>query len=394
MNHKESVNLYRVLSVIGMVLATLVITVVLCGKGHFYLDEGISLLCFDVIYLFICFFELEHERCRGRISSNVQTNLVRLAVVYIVCCMLIYGMTFFPEFYRPVMVVPVFICAASSMTLAVSTGIFFDVLLALAAGGSFYELACYGMMTVIAAVLADALKIKKYGKVPAILMAVLNFSMPGLFYYMSYKEVSDRMILFGIINSILTAVSACIFFPRIWHSAKNEIEDQLLDIVSEDYSEVKALRDFSMGEYHRAKKMGDIAYRCAKQVGFRPNLCLAGGFYYRMGLWLGEPYVKRAVDKASAQCFPAPLVDIISEYQAQENLPSSPESALIHMVDALMIKIEALEQKMGGSQWNMDMLIYQTLNEYSANGIYDQSGMSMNQFLKVREFLAKEEMLH
>jgi hypothetical protein len=36
------------------------------------------------------------------------------------------------------------------------------------------------------------------------------------------------------------------------------------------------------------------------------------------------------------------------------------------------------------------MIIYQTLNEYSRSGIYDQSGMSMNQFLKVREVLTKE----
>lgn len=394
MNVKESVNLYRVLAIIGMTLSTFVVTVILCGKSRFYLDEGFCLLFIDVVFIFIYIFELEHERCRGRISSNVQTNFVRLTVIYVICCVLTYGMTFLPEFYRPVMLVPVFICAASDMMLAVSTGIFFDILLALAAGGSFYELACYGMMTMLSAVLSDALKIKKYGKIPSVLMIFLNFTLPGLFYYMSYKEIAEKMFLYGSVNGILTAVASCFIFQKIWHRAEHEVEDLLLDVVSEDYSEVKALKYFSMGEYQRAKKTADIAYRCAKQVGFHANLCLAGGFYYRMGLWLGEPYVKRAVDKASAQCFPAALVDIIGEYQAIENLPSSPESALIHMVDALMRKIEALEQNMGDSQWNYDMLIYQTLNEYSAEGIYDKSGMSMNQFLKVREFLAKEEMLH
>lgn len=394
MNAKESINLYRVLSIIGIILSTFVITVILCGKSHLYLDEGFCLMFIDVVFIFIYIFELEHERCRGRISSNVQTNFVRLAVIYIICCFMTYGMTFFPEFYRPVMLVPVFICAASNMTLAVSTGIFFDILLALAAGGSFYELACYGMMTMLSAVLSDSLKTKKYGKLPTVLMVFLNFTLPCLFYYLSYKEISGWMILYGSVNGILTVAASCFIFQKIWHRAEHEVEDLLLDIVSEDYSEVKALKDFSMVEYRRAKRIADIAYRCAKQVGFNANLCLAGGFYYRMGLWLGEPYVKRAVDKASAQCFPAAVVDIIGEYQAKENLPSSPESALIHMVDALIIKIEALEKNMGNSQWNFDMLIYQTLNEFSADGIYDKSGMSMNQFLKVREFLAKEEKLH
>ena len=37
------------------------------------------------------------------------------------------------------------------------------------------------------------------------------------------------------------------------------------------------------------------------------------------------------------------------------------------------------------------MVIYQTLNEYSASGIYDQSGLGMNMFLKIREYLVNEE---
>lgn len=394
MKVKESVNLYRILSVIGMILSTLVITVALCGKSHLYLDEAICLLFYDAVFILIFIFELEHERCSGRLSANVQTNFVRLTVIYIVCCGLTYVMTFFPEFCRPVVLVPVLICAAADMTVAVSTGLFFDILLALAAGGSFYELACYGMLTVLAAILSDALKTEKYERLPAVAMVFLNFTLPELFYYMSYKEIAGRTIIFGVLNTVLTIFLSCFIFQKIWRRTANEVEDLLLDIVSEDYSEVKALKDFSMGEYHRAKRISDIAYRCAKQVGFNANLALAAGFYYRMGLWIGEPYVERAVDKASAQCFPAALVNIISEYQAKENLPSSPESALIHMIDALIIKIEALQKDMGNSRWNYEMLIYQTLNEYSADGIYDNSEMSMNQFLKVREFLAKEEMLH
>ena len=39
------------------------------------------------------------------------------------------------------------------------------------------------------------------------------------------------------------------------------------------------------------------------------------------------------------------------------------------------------------------MVIYQTLNDESSSGIYDSSGLTMNQFLKIREFLAKEEEL-
>ena len=35
------------------------------------------------------------------------------------------------------------------------------------------------------------------------------------------------------------------------------------------------------------------------------------------------------------------------------------------------------------------MIIYQTMNEFSASGLYDESGLGMNHFLKIREYLAK-----
>ena len=63
------------------------------------------------------------------------------------------------------------------------------------------------------------------------------------------------------------------------------------------------------------------------------------------------------------------------------------------MVDALLIKLEAMELDVERSRWNREMFIYQTLNEFSSSGIYDESGMSMNQFLNVREYLAKEGVL-
>ena len=39
------------------------------------------------------------------------------------------------------------------------------------------------------------------------------------------------------------------------------------------------------------------------------------------------------------------------------------------------------------------MVIYQTINELSQKGVYDNSGLSMNQFLIIRNILANEDIL-
>ncbi len=393
MKTKEPFNLYRMLSLVAIALDSIGFTLLLCTRGHLYLDEGLCLFFLDMLFVLIYIFELEYERRNRRIADNTQTSFVRLAVAYVVCSILIFGMTFLPELFRPVMLIPIVICAVSNVTIAVSVGIFWDILLTLSTGDSFYALACFVVMTTLAAVLAQGLKEKRYRIWISLLYLFISVIVPGVLYYLAYKEMAKNVFVYGAMNGVVTALTAYFVFGWLWHSTKEEKGNRYLDIVSEDYSEVKALKDFSMIEYRHSKRVSDVAYACAKEVGYDANLCLAAGFYYRMGRWIGEPYVENALQKAQALCFPEPLILILSEYNGQENKPSTPESALIHMVDALLIKLEAMELDVKISQWNREMFIYQTLNEFSAGGIYDASGMSMNQFLNVREFLARKGVL-
>ena len=90
-------------------------------------------------------------------------------------------------------------------------------------------------------------------------------------------------------------------------------------------------------------------------------------------------------------CFPESVIRIINEYNGERELPTTIESAIVHMVDGLVKKFEVFDSRTMSSEWNQDMVIYQTLNEFSASGIYDRSGLGMNMFLKIREYLVKED---
>ena len=56
-------------------------------------------------------------------------------------------------------------------------------------------------------------------------------------------------------------------------------------------------------------------------------------------------------------------------------------------------EMEVLDSNAMKSEWNQNMVIYQTLNDFSAQGMYDESGLSMNMFLKIREYLVNREHL-
>ena len=89
---------------------------------------------------------------------------------------------------------------------------------------------------------------------------------------------------------------------------------------------------------------------------------------------------------------PHDVIDIVYEYNAKYRKPSSPESALVHMIDQVITRIELMDHGVGDSSWNQDMVIYQTLNEITQNGLYDESGMSINQYLKARDYLLREDL--
>ena len=80
----------------------------------------------------------------------------------------------------------------------------------------------------------------------------------------------------------------------------------------------------------------------------------------------------------------------MKEFEGKKRRPQTPESAIVQMVDALVTKIDLMDKDVMSSVWNESMVIYQTLNEFSNDGMYDEAELSMNQFLKVREKLVQE----
>ena len=227
MKPKETINLYRVISLLVIALVTFGVMGGLCAKSHLYPDEWLSMFFLTLIFLLVCMFELEYERKQKGISANTQTTFIRLSVTYTVSGGLIYAISYLPEFYRPVMIPVILLTAVSNSMVAVSFGLFFDLVLALTVGGSFYALAAYMMLTMLAAVLAQALKEKKYRMGVSLLTFFFSLMIPELFSYLSTKEMQKYSLLYAFGTAFLTFLTAAFLFHRLLHEADQEIESLL-----------------------------------------------------------------------------------------------------------------------------------------------------------------------
>ena len=390
---EEKVSIYRVLPVLGIVISLIVTSGVLCYINKLEIDQIICIIFLVLAFIPIFLFELTFQRNRDMIAKNNQTNYKRVLAGVILISFIAVGLSYMPEYFRLIMLIPLIMSAFSNDLLGLIVGLFYTVVLALTNGTGIYELLAYVIMVVIAGMLSKALKYVEYRLLVGVTFLFSSVLFPNIFYYFANDEISFQNLVQGIINGFIIAVYVIAFYPNIREKTYREKHYYYGDILADDFVQVREIRNLSNFEYQHARKVSDIAYKYALRLDLNADLAAAAGFYYRLGKWLGDPPIENGVKKAMELCFPEELIQILREYNAKDELPSTQESALVHMIDGLVVKMELHDDQVGTSQWNREVLINQTLNEYSSAGLYDKAGVSINMFIKVRAWLTKEELI-
>lgn len=392
---KEKINLTRVVSLLAITLSTIIFTGFFGYFQGFYIDDYISIYFINFVFLMLFIFELENERINKKLDGNVNSRFSRVAIGYVICILVCCGIINLPIYCKPVIILALIMCSVSNEVLALISCLFFDVLMSMMVAGDYYELISYLIITVLGVMIGKLFRNKKLYLYSCVLIFCISVGIPELFYYWNNKSTKVSIVLIGFLGSLVTCAISFIIFNFVFPETTKSMDNLLIEITTELYPQVRELKAYSRAEYEHANIVSDIAYRCARDCGLNYNLCAAGGLYYRLGKWIGEPHVQKGVKQAEDLCFPQPLVDIISEYYGEEKLPSTPESALVHMIDALVFKMRAVkEEDVGKNAWNNELIIIQIINEFSSSGLYDESNLGMNQFMKIRDFLKKEDLLH
>lgn len=374
-----------------IVVLTVLLSVLFAYLNGLMLDGFITYLAVDAVFFAILIYMLENNRLEGKIGNHISNHYNSIAYCYGIFCVLVFLCYFLPAFTFPAAALALFMSIVSNPEIAISITAFFCVISGMATGGNFYELASCVILILTGAQMAKTMRDRKYRIWGCMILAAVSLMIPMLFYYLAYSESSVRVLVCNIISVVLMVIAYGFMADRLYDRAEFAEIDCIEKIVKEDYPLVLDIKKYSRAEYVHAMKVSTIARKCAAEIGANEMVVAAAGFYYRLGILEGEPFVENGVRLAEEKCFPGSIIRILSEYNGELRLPSSKESAIVHMVDACLKKIEMLSGHNLSTSWNQDMVIYQTLNELSGTGIYDESGLSMNQFLKVRELLVREE---
>lgn len=389
MRAEDTFSMQRLRAAFAMVAGLLGVSVFWSLWHHFTIDRLLLLLFLQLLFFPVFFVFLEMERKEGGMLKNRTSSYRMFCRGFLAALVLYVIFSFLPSYAAPVLLPAVFLTLVSNPAAGMVGSLYLDLLLTLASGCSYFELASYLLLSVFGCLLAGMLKQKSYRIYMDIIIFSVSVSIPGLFYFLSDYTIDARIFLSGGLGGLLTDVVVFFLYDRIAGLAETENERTLQEIIAPEYPLVKDIQNYSQIDYMHAVHVSKTSYQCALQIGADADVAAAAGFYYRLGRLEGEPFIDNGVLLAGQNCFPAQVTEILSEYNGEQNLPSTRESAIVHMVDAVIAKFELLDKDTLTNTWNHDMVIYQTLNEKSSAGIYDESGLSMNQYLKIREYLVK-----
>lgn len=383
----------RVAGIVLIVLTTLLFSLLMGSKTGLALDEVLVLFFLDFVFLAVFIYFLEEERLSKHLPKQECNDFRMIAVVYLLGLAGTYLGTWLPEYASIAFCFAIAMTFVSNRDTALITGIYLSLILAFVLNQDIHVLTAELLLTLFGTMLAKAAKEKQFHLWVQFLTFFGTIMVIVLCYYAQYQLFKSKILIVAVLMAGLHLLFLQ-FANKVLTPKAVEIEDTVyLGLLDENYPLVQSIRHFSEMDYSHARRVSDLCGECAKVLGLDVELCKTAGFYYRIGKMEGEPYIENGVLLAQNACFPENLIQVLREYNGELCKISSKESAVVHMVDRVMTKLDLLDKRTFSTNWNQDMLIYQTLNEDSATGIYDESGLSMNQFLMIRDFLVKGEQL-
>ncbi len=357
------------------------------------IDDVLSLIFIDILFAIVFVFYLESDRLHKKDKPDSSEDYQRICEYYTAGIIIMLIASFFPGYTAPMLILAFLLAAGLDKEQALVIMLFFTAQMAHSGHTTAGMTACYLVMALIGVLLTGMYDPKEYRRYAEMMTLALSISIPVLFYYIDVGIPTVKLLIFSFVSGVIGVLGMHFLYDLVHFRLAHFGEISLDTIVDANFHLVREIKKYSQVDYNHAVRVSRIAAHCAANIGVNVKIAAVGGFYYRLGKFGGEPFIESGVKIAQNNCFPNEIIAILSEYDGEIKPISTIESAIVHITDTLVTKFELLDQTTLSSSWNRDMVIYQTMNEESSSGIYDHSGLTMNQFIKIRDYLSKEEEL-
>lgn len=164
------------------------------------------------------------------------------------------------------------------------------------------------------------------------------------------------------------------------------------EILDKDFPLIQQLHTYSKELYIHCAVVSRAASMAARELGADELLAGAGGMFHEIGRITGGNYILKGVDLGKEYHFPEPVLDIIKQHNIKSEKPSTIEAAIVMMIDSYVSTVEYVEKLRGKGSVRHGEIIENLFQVNFEKGSLDQSGMSLQEFRKLKEYLLKSSL--
>lgn len=161
----------------------------------------------------------------------------------------------------------------------------------------------------------------------------------------------------------------------------------LQKISSEQYEALKFMKGKSASLYYHSIEVAEMSRLAAKRINANYNLAYAGGLYHDFGKIAGNEYIKEGLKMADKYGLPKDVKTIMVEHNVKSRLPKSKEAAIVMLSDTAVSAIEYVKGTMDKKDISEKSIMENALNKRVITGTLHKSGLTIEEFDKIKEAL-------
>ena len=358
------------------------------------LDRLLVLLFIHTVMVILLVVSLLVEKIQHLNSFNNNRRFGRFIFIFLAAMIIVSLANWIPNFWEPILALTILMVLGSTPTIGMTAGLYLVMMQSI-----LFEYSLIGICKLIFCVICGgilALIAKKQANLMpvAILVFLFHPCIGFIFEYLEQYHVDYSLFLTGLIYGCVNVILLIVPYPWINKSDQEYYATTLEFLVDPRFQLLADMKSCSSELFLHGLKVSKAAGNCALKLGMNEKLVRAGGLYYRLGFFEDENNNGDFPGQVlgTQHHFPEEVLNIIQEYKGVHQTISTPEAALIDIVDEVFeqFQMNEDENKQDSTGFNQEFLIYKIMNDCSSSGRYDHSGFSMNMYLNVRDYLVRE----
>ena len=150
-----------------------------------------------------------------------------------------FGCSFFPEFVKPVLILPLVVTALGNMELAFISSTYLWLVMGMIMSCTGMEMTSGVMLILFGIVLAKTLEDEKMDVWHVILVVCLSISFPVLFYYINYETSQMTLMIWGAVEGLAISGFLGMFDEKMQTARDEEVENKLDDILDNSIAQLQ-----------------------------------------------------------------------------------------------------------------------------------------------------------